>query len=286
MLEDFLTSLIKTNRSHLFYVDWAKARNYQSEYTDELALLHVLSDSDNPQSELNRLIKTYPRINTLLPLLLATRIADKNKHELVVLDEDKVTNINYKFSSSNLTDEDINNSVNFAVKTGLLKELTEINDHSDYYFGVEVGMDTNARKNRSGDAMELLVEDFIIEITEKYNAQYMRQTKFSKAASIFGVKVPPHQADKKGDFMFLMNSKPYNIEVNYFDGGGSKQEIMNSYIPRAEDLKKSGWGFILVTDGPGWADARNQLSEGFSRIGKICNIKMCQEGVLEKYLIP
>jgi type II restriction enzyme len=285
MLEEFLSSLVKTNRSHLFYVDWQKARNYQTEYLDELALLHVLKDCDNPRAELKRLINTYPRINTLLPLLLACRIADKNKQELVVLDEDKITNINYKFSGNNLTDEDINNSVNFAEKTGLLKEITQINDHADYYFGVEVGMDTNARKNRSGDAMELLVEDFIAELAEKYGAQYMRQTKFSKAASVFGVDAPPHQADKKGDFMFLMNTKPFNIEVNYFDGGGSKQEIINSYIPRAEDLNKSGWGFILVTDGPGWADARNQLSEGFSRIKKICNIKMCQDGVLERFLL-
>jgi type II restriction enzyme len=223
MLEKFISTLIKTNRSHLFYVDWAKARNYQSEYIDELALLHVLSDSESPRNELKRLIRTYPRINTLLPLLLACRLGKNNKQELIVLDEDKVTNINYKFSSIDLNDTDIENSVNFAEKTGLLKELTQINDHSDYYFGVEVGMDTNARKNRSGDAMELLVEDFVMDIVEKYNGQYMRQTKFKKASQIFGVKLPPHQADKKGDFMVMIGDKPFNIEVNYFDGSGSKQ---------------------------------------------------------------
>jgi type II restriction enzyme len=284
MVDEFISTLIKTNRSHLFYVDWQKARNYQSAYKDELALLHVLSDSPDPQNELKRLIKTYPKINTLIPLLLATRIADKNKQKLVVLDDDNITNIDYNFSSEGLSEADISNSVSFAEKTGLLKELTGINEHSDYYFGVEVGMDTNARKNRSGDAMELLVEDYIRKITDKHGAYYLRQTNFTKAAKIFGVEAPLHQADKKGDFMVFINSRPFNVEVNYFDGSGSKQEIMNSYIPRAEDIKKSGWGFVLVTDGPGWAEARNQLNEGFSRIRAICNIKMCQDGVLEGYL--
>lgn len=284
MVDEFLRSLIKTNRSHLFYVDWEKAKDYQERYKDELALLHVLSDSDSPDAELARLIKTYPRINTLIPLLVACRIGAQGNTELIVLDEDNVTNINYKFSDNNLSDQNIENTVSFARKTGLLRELTQISNHADYYFGVEVGMDTNARKNRSGSAMELLVENYVKKIVEKYNGKFLKQKTFSKAASEFNVQVPMHQANKKGDFMVLVNSKPFNIEVNYFDGGGSKQEIMNSYIPRAEDIKQSGWGFVLVTDGLGWTQARKQVDEGFSRIHNICNIKMCHDGVLEDYL--
>lgn len=286
MVDDFISSLIQTNRSHLFYVDWDKARNYQKLYKDELALLRVLTGNQNANEELRRLIKQYPRINKLIPLLVACRIKSrKGLSELVVLDEDNVTNIRYNFSDTNLSEKDIDSTLSFAIKTGLLNELSQINSHTDYYFGIEVGLDTNARKNRSGKAMELLVEDYVEKIVKKFNGEYLRQKKFSYAAEKFGVEVPPHQANKKGDFMVLIDSKPCNIEVNYFDGGGSKQEIMNSYIPRAEDIRKSGWEFILVTDGAGWLSNRSQLKEGFERIGKICNIKMSHDGILEDYLI-
>ena len=38
-------------------------------------------------------------------------------------------------------------------------ENKEITNLVDYVFGIEVGLDTNARKNRSGDHMQSLVSD-------------------------------------------------------------------------------------------------------------------------------
>lgn len=288
MVDEFLNSLAKTNRSHLFYVDWQKARNNQEQFKDELALLQVMShEGVAPREELHRLISQYPRINKLVPLLAACRI-NKNKQgkdTLLVLDEDKAENITYTFGETGLSPDDITQTVDFAERTGLLNELTQIKNPADYYFGVEVGMDTNARKNRSGSAMEALVEGHVKELVEKYGGQYLTQKNFKTAAATFGVAVPPHQETKKGDFMLLINGRPYNIETNYFDGGGSKQEIMNSYIPRAEDLHKSGWGFALITDGQGWLTNRKQLEEGFERIKHIYNVRMCLQGKLERILV-
>lgn len=287
MVDKFLSTLTKTNRSHLFYVDWEKARSYQKYYQDELALLSVLSNATNPTAELRRLLLRYPKINQLLPLLVAVRLkADKNKNYLLtVIDEDKINNIEYNFKINNLTEENINNSINFALKTGLLEQLTKIKNHSDYYFGVEVGSDTNARKNRSGKAMEGMVLDILSDILPKYGGIMLEQKKFDFAAKSFGVTIPPHENNKKGDFMVFINGKPTNIEVNYFDDGGSKQEIMNSYITRSNDLKAAGWGFILVTDGKGWLTNRRQVEEGYKRIGNIFNLQMCASGLLEKTLI-
>ena len=285
MVDDFLGSLAETNRSHLFYVDWAKARTNQELYKDELALLQVMSHAGiNPKQELMRLIGAYPRINALIPLLAACRIKAKNKKEiatLLVIDEEKAENVKYTFGTGGLTEEDISRTVSFAERVGLLKELTEVKNPADYYFGVEVGMDTNARKNRSGTAMETLVEGHIKKLVEEYGGRYLKQKNFKTAARDFGVDIPPHQETKKGDFMLFINGRPYNIETNYFDGSGSKQEIMNSYIPRAEDLRQAGWGFALVTDGQGWVSNRKQLEEGFERIKYIYNIKMCTQGKLK-----
>lgn len=281
--ETFLSTLISTNKSHTFFTDWLKARKNQELYKDELALLSVLNGADNPSGELRRLLRTYPRINELIPLLSAVRVK-KTKDLLTVLDENSIDDTQYYFGSKGLTDEMIDASVQFADKSGLLSELTGIKNYSDYYFGVEVGLDSNARKNRSGTAMEELAETYVRDFVTSHDGRYVTQKNFATAAAEFGVEVPPNQSNKKGDFMLLIDGRPFNIETNFFDGGGSKQEIMNSYISRSEDLAKAGWGFALITDGLGWRKTKNQVEHGFKTIKYIMNLSMCSDGSLDKIL--
>jgi type II restriction enzyme len=285
VVDEFLSGLIRTNKSHSFFTDWQKAAAYRDTYKDELALLSSITGSHDPAKELSRLLKSYPRINSLIPLLVATRPQQNSRSDipsLLVLNEDDAEDSQYFFAEQDLSALDIKATVDFTAKTGLLDELKQIKNHKDYYFGVEVGLDSNARKNRSGNAMETLLEPHLKDFVVKHNGMYETQMTFEKAAELFGVNVPSSQGNKKGDFMLYVNNKPINIETNYFDGGGSKQEIMNSYIPRAHDLKRAGWGFALVTDGLGWRSNRAQLEQGFRRIGNVYNIKMCAEGKLEK----
>ena len=58
-------------------------------------------------------------------------------------------------------------------KTGLFKLLSKakINSLLDYITGVEVGLDSNARKNRTGKVMENLVESYIKKANYKYYTQ-------------------------------------------------------------------------------------------------------------------
>lgn len=283
MVDEFLNNLISSNKTYSYFVDWEKGRNYRDKYKDELALLQVLShEGVNPKVELKRLLVTYPRLNSLIPLLAAIRV--KPNTPIVVVDENSIGNKGFSFEPRGLSNININETIEFADRIGLLRELMTIKNHSDYYFGVEVGLDTNARKNRSGEAMERLVETYVRELVHQHDGTFLKQKNFSFAAKLFGVKAPTHQENKKGDFMIFIDLKPYNIETNYFDGSGSKQEIMNSYISRAEDLAKDGWGFALVTDGKGWLQNRRQIEEGYARIVNVFNVKMCQEGKLENIL--
>lgn len=282
MVDEFLAGLIKTNRSHEFFVDWTKARSYQTKYQDELALLSSVSTAGaDAEQELKRLLLKYPRINELIPLLLAIRMKSTI---LDVVDEVAMTDVVYSFKSAVLDEEMAEKTLYFTKKTGLLEELASIKNHSDYYFGVEVGSDTNARKNRSGTAMENLIEPYVQALVDEHGGKFLKQKNFTFAAKEFGVKIPPDEADKRGDFMLLIESVPINIEVNYFDGNGSKQEIMNSYIPRAANLKKAGWVFALVTDGAGWTKNRKQIELGYREIKNIFNARMCKNGQLAELL--
>ncbi len=282
-VDEFLDSLVITNKTYEFFTDWHKARTNHDKFKDELALLGVLTSSDNPRDELKRLILTYPRINALIPLLNAVRIKDSKK-TLFVLDKASTEGVQYYFGATDVSDDVVDRTVSFAEQTGLLAELVRVKNHGDYYFGVEVGIDTNGRKNRSGSAMEALVEPYIRDLAQKHNGIYLTQTNFEDAAKEFGVDLPPDQFNKRGDFMVLIDGKPYNIEANFFDGSGSKQEVINSYISRSQDLKAAGWGFAVVTDGLGWRKNRTQVEHAYATIGYIYNLSMCGQGALEDVL--
>lgn len=53
----------------------------------------------------------------------------------------------------------------FMRKTGLFSLISEhlINNLVDYVTGVEVGLDSNGRKNRGGHLMENLVESYLVQ---------------------------------------------------------------------------------------------------------------------------
>lgn len=49
-----------------------------------------------------------------------------------------------------------------------------IKDLVDYVLSVEVGMDTNARKNRTGKAMESLVKSYLLKVGLIENKTYFK----------------------------------------------------------------------------------------------------------------
>lgn len=63
-------------------------------------------------------------------------------------------------------------------KSGLINDLDmfkskQIKSVIDYVLGVEVGLDSNAKKNRTGKLMEKLIEIFIKELCGKYSYKYI-----------------------------------------------------------------------------------------------------------------
>ena len=70
----------------------------------------------------------------------------------------------------------------------------------DYAIGVEVGLDTNARKNRSGVAMEKLTEVYVKAICDKHNFKYLTQATTVKIGQEFGKTITTDKADRHFDF--------------------------------------------------------------------------------------
>ncbi|WP_308507225.1 DpnII family type II restriction endonuclease [Mycoplasmopsis agalactiae] len=130
----------------------------------------------------------------------------------------------------------------------------------DYLTGTLVGLDTHDRKNRSGQNFQVLCENLIISVASKYNLTFYKQVRF-KDIENDNLKFTDGLHNKIADIVLVKNGKALNIELNYFETGGSKpNEIIESYINRKNELRETGNYFILISDGLAWKqNSHNQL---------------------------
>lgn len=156
----------------------------------------------------------------------------------------------------------------FIEETGLgeIFRSKEIKNLVDYVFGVEVGLDSNARKNRSGDSMSKAVS-LIFDNAKVFYKKEVSNTAFPEILSL-GADI------KRFDFVIKTKKKTYLIETNFYNGGGSKlNETARAYsdiAPKINQYEK--YEFVWITDGKGWLKAKNKLEEAFRIIPSIYNL--------------
>lgn len=277
--EYLLSTLKDTIRTYDFFVAWKKVFSNVSQIEISLNILNSLIGKEDIAVKLKDLIKQYPEIVPVIPFLIAVRGTS-------IKVADMGGDIEYSFSKKkNYTDEQIEKIIFFANKSGLLKVIANksIKNLVDYAIGVEVGLDTNARKNRSGTAMENLTEVYVKAICNKNNFKYLAQATVAKIKQEFGKTVSTDKADRHFDFAIDTGSKVYLIEVNYYSSGGSKlKSVAGEFSSLFRLVKDENTGFIWVTDGEGWQTAKRPLSETFNVVDYIMNINMIEQGLLEE----
>jgi type II restriction enzyme len=165
--------------------------------------------------------------------------------------------------------ESIEGVMEFLENTGLAEifQSKKINDLVDYVFGIETGLDTNARKNRSGHVMEGMVSRILDENGVSYR-QEVYSSEWPEITKVLG------DDEKRFDFVIETEEKTYLLEVNFYSGGGSKlNEVARSYSDIAPKVNSvEGFEFVWITDGVGWKSAKNKLQEAYSIIPNIYNL--------------
>lgn len=288
IVEHFHTSIIDTNRGHKFFVDWNKVEMNVKKYKVELNILNTLIGSKNFNNDLRGILSKYPQVLPAIPILIANRDLDLRViSDFLEKDSDV---IHYNFIERKLSEEEIEAIVEFFEKTGLKYFFENLTNKCipDYVIGVEVGLDTHARKNRSGKAMELVLEPIINQINSKLEIPFeiVTQKQFKHLKKKFNIDISQSLRNRKADFILVRDkNKVINIEVNFFRGTGSKpQEIVDSYINRQNELKEINFEFIWITDGEGWKGQRNQIRKGFEKLDYILNLHFVRQGLLEEIL--
>lgn len=255
----FMSQLQETNQTLNFFCDFDKIAQNVEDIKLSLCMLNSLVGATDMRKAVETIWNRDKSAFNVMDILIAVRSEGRKKvlnslGECVILDS--------LFTSVDGIMEYLNN-------TGLTEVLQhqKIKDLVDYVFGIETGLDTNARKNRSGHVMESMVAQIFDNSGIKY-----RQEVYSKEWEMI-TKVLGDD-EKRFDFVVESKNKTYLIEVNFYSGGGSKlNEVARSYSDIAPKINSvSGFEFVWITDGIGWKSARNKLQEAYNIIPSIYNL--------------
>ncbi|GEM_PF-7883 len=272
-----------------YFVNWTKVFKNVNEAELSLNILNYLIGKTKEEIEigLKEILAKYPEVIKVIPILIATR--DMEFKLVKISEDDLALDLEiYDFTDKNTLNEDeIGKIIDFIDNTGLLKLFTDkkIKNLVDYVMGIEVGLDSNGRKNRSGTSMESLVEKYIKVICNEHGFEYMTQATSGKIKTTWGYEVKVDKADRRFDFAIKANEKLYVIETNYYGGGGSKlKSTAGEYKTLQQMITDSGFELIWITDGKGWLTAAKSLEDTFNNNNFILNLQMVQDGMLEKII--
>ncbi|QIK86607.1 restriction endonuclease [Erysipelothrix sp. HDW6B] len=266
-----------------YYVDFPKVYNNVEKIKVELNLLNSLIGSEDIENEFKDLLSRYPEIIKVIPILIA-----KREKEIRIIDVEG--DFNFNFKQMNYT---VDEYCLFMRNTGIFDLLQRhiIRDLTDYVKGVEVGMDTNGRKNRTGHSMEDLVEGYIQRVGFIKNVSYFKELTKTNIEKMFGLDLSnisnQGKSEKRFDFVIKTDNSIYAIETNFYGSGGSKlNETARSYEMLAtQSATIEGLKFVWITDGRGWLTARNNLRQTFDMLKDIYNIADLESGILNTTLI-
>lgn len=276
---DWLSKFKASISNYSYYVDFEKIYINVDKVKVELNILNSLIGSKNIEEEFQNILIKYPETLECIPLLLAVR-----SREIFVKDE--INEYLFKFDKMVYSIKDY---IKFMRESGLFDLLQNhiINNLYDYVLGIEVGLDSNGRKNRGGHLMENLVESYIIKAGYKKDINYFKEMYLKDIEKKWNLDLSEmsghNTSTKRFDFVIKTDKQVYVIETNFYSSGGSKlNETARSYKMLAQESKKvDGVTFIWFTDGTGWISARKNLEETFNTMETIYNINDLENGILD-----
>ncbi len=259
----FISTLSETNATLDYYVDFEKTQHNISKIKIKLNQLNYLLGQSDLDSAIRETFTENPKCFSVLGILIATRKNDKKK---IINDCGETVLLEDYFNCPDKI-------IEFIHATGLGKvfQNKQITNLVDYVFGIEVGLDTNARKNRGGKQMEKTIANLL----RKHHISFREQVKHTEFPHLTALG----EDVKQFDFVIKTNNKTYLIEANFYNTGGSKlNEVARAYSDIAPKINQyPEFEFVWVTDGQGWLSAKNKLEEAYNNIPLVFNLHSLQK---------
>ncbi|MGN0056925.1 MAG: type II restriction endonuclease [Phocaeicola plebeius] len=262
--DKFMSQLKETNQTLDFFCDFEKISQNVEDIKLSLCMLNSLIGASDLRKSVETIWKRDKSAFSVLDILIAVRTRDKKK----ILDAaGNCVPLESLFHS-------VDSVMDFLTDTGLgaVLQNQSVKNLVDYVFGIETGLDTNARKNRSGHLMEKMVADIFTHAGIPFR-QEVSSSEWPAITEVLG------DDEKRFDFVVETASKVYLIEVNFYSSGGSKlNEVARSYSDIAPKINSvDGFEFVWITDGIGWMSAKNKLQEAYGIIPSVYNLTSIHE---------
>ena len=280
---EWLSTMTDSIADWTYYVDFPKVYKNVNEIKIPLNIMNSLLGSKNIRSEFLELLDKYPEILKAIPIIVAKRLND------TILVKDVEKDFHFKFKKPNYSPEEY---ADFMEKSGVFDLLSNhlVANLFDYVTGVEVGMDTNGRKNRTGHTMENIVQSYLEQEGFVMGVNLYKEIYQNEVEQLFNVDLSAitneGNTSKRFDFVIQRDSTVYLIETNFYSGGGSKlNETARSYKMITEEAKTiPNVEFVWFTDGQGWFQAKKNLRETFEVLPYLYNINDLKNGILKELL--
>lgn len=266
--DKFMNQLQETNQTLDFFCDFDKIIDNVEDVKLSLCILNSLIGTNDLRKSVEAIWNRDKFAFGVMDILIAVRSKRKKriidaKGNCIVLDR---------------LFESVDGVIEYLENTGLadIFRKRKVKDLVDYVFGIETGLDSNARKNRSGHVMEKQVAKLFEDNNVRYE-QEVYSTEWKEVQSVLG------DDEKRFDFVIQTPVKTYLVEVNFYSEGGSKlNEVARSYsdiAPKVNSLEM--FEFVWITDGVGWKQAKNKLQEAYNIIPSIYNLTSVKEFICQ-----
>ena len=285
---NFLNSSLRPSlKLWSWFVDWEGVFSTAHKQRSNLDKWNTLLGTSDFETDCLALLEKNPEIVKSIPSLLVREGKSPSKFSLVEdITDLTVPDLQFDFSVNAVSVEQRLSAIQFMVGTGLSKLFTsgKVSNLNDYLVGVEAGLNSNARKNRSGTSMETVVEAFLKVMSDKNpKVKFINQATGSEIKRLWGIDIGDLGKGRRFDFAISDGTKLVLMEVNLYNSSGSKLDSIARSYPELEGfVKNAGHSFVWVTDGPGWKQSISSLSAAFGSMDYLWNLEILYSGALEE----
>lgn len=269
-----------------FYCDFAKIEKNTFAVRVSLGILGSLIGETDIENKFISIIREYPEVRKILPILLAVR----DPLQIILNSETKeIEQVGHLFDPSISLDSLWEETMRVFFRESGLRDILadrKISNLSDYVFGIETWLDTNARKNRSGTLMEGIVEDFVMEFAVSKWYQWRSQATAKWMNENWWLSVQSDKSERRFDFAIFTGERLYLLETNFYGGGGSKLKAVAWEFSGLYHYLQNQWIELLwITDGLGWNTTLRPLEDAYNATNSnIYNLSMLRDGILHELI--
>ncbi|MCT4395453.1 type II restriction endonuclease [Periweissella beninensis] len=267
-----------------YWINFENVKKNMEKYGPDVFTLDYLIGKSS--SDLDYFFTDRPELLKLVPQLLGIR---DNKFEAPVSKKIlKVEGVDgeYLLDFKNIDIINIKLYLKFIHDSGLgwllLKGISK--SIKDYSTGIEAGMDSNGRKNRSGQRGELFIEALLEKLAIKYDFEWKGQTNYTYIEQQYNIQLDKNFKNVRfdGSLYDRKNNKLYLFEINNFSSQGSKLKASGGEFSLRQQLfNNSNCQFVYITDGQGWASDSSHLKTILKSIKYVFNFSMIQDGYID-----